>query len=95
MGVDQRVLLVGGGSEDLGEELEQAHLPFRFQTFRCWEQLVSDSQEKIDIILAEDMPKQGYEVPGDPPLPGGADLHEPDPRLPVRACARPAAFVLT
>ena len=68
MGVDQRVLLVGGGSEDLGEELEQAHLPFRFQTFRCWEQLVSDSQEKIDIILAEDMPKQGYEVPGDPPV---------------------------
>ncbi len=67
-GGEQRVLLVGGGSQELGEELAQAHLPFRFQTCRCWEQFVSHEQEKIDIILAEDLPQEEYEVPGAPPV---------------------------
>ena len=68
VGLEQKVLLVGGGSQDLGEQLEQAHLPFRFQACRCWEQLLSQSQERIDIILAEDLPKENFEVPGDPPV---------------------------
>src|SRR6185503_5805802 len=34
------------------------------------------------------------QVPRDPPLPGGADLDQPDPLVRGRACARPAALLL-
>ena len=34
------------------------------------------------------------QIPREPPLPGGADLDQPDPVLPRRARARPAALVL-
>src|SRR5262245_14873072 len=39
--------------------------------------------------------RRGKEVQGKPPVPRGADLHQPDPLLPRRARARPAAFLLS
>ena len=39
--------------------------------------------------------RRGAQVPRDPALPRGADLHQPHPRLPRPACARHAALLLS